>query len=82
MSSQFRNHALRSYPRTQAAPVIPASKDASILDWLEQSGRLLDAPIEAPYDEATPEELSDFINDDSTYNDFDDDDDDALELED
>ncbi|HIK54269.1 MAG TPA: DUF3134 family protein [Synechococcales cyanobacterium M55_K2018_004] len=77
----LNNRALRSQPLHQRAEVIPLSKDASILDWLEQSGRLLEAPAaESVFDEATPEELSDFIGDSDSY-DYDDDDDD-LDLED
>lgn len=79
--NSFRNLALRSEPRDKPASVIPPQKDASILDWLEQSGRLLEAPTETFYEEATPEELADFMGEDGSYNDFDDDDD-ELDLED
>ncbi len=35
------NPALREQRRDQPATVIPPQKDASILDWLERTGRLL-----------------------------------------
>lgn len=72
------NPSLKIEPRYQPAPVLPSSGEASILDWLESSGRLLardnndpDAAI------ASEEEIDAFLGgEDGGYDDIDDDDDD------
>jgi hypothetical protein len=72
------NPSLREEPRQKPASVIPSKQNASILDWLEQSGRLLArqaGDFEYVDDE---EEINDLMgNDDaaSPADDFDDDDD-------
>lgn len=81
MSSKFYNPSLRQVPRDSKAPILPASREASILAWLEDIGRLrsrepIDSKVE---EEADSEELSDLMgNDDS----FDDDDDTDLVMDD
>jgi Protein of unknown function (DUF3134) len=42
MSEPFNNPALTERPRFQPAPVIPVRRQTSILDWLEEQGRLID----------------------------------------
>lgn len=42
MSEPFNNPALTERPRYQPAPVIPVRRQTSILDWLEEQGRLID----------------------------------------
>ncbi|NEQ26828.1 MAG: DUF3134 domain-containing protein [Microcoleus sp. SIO2G3] len=76
------NPALREMPRNQPAAVIPLQRDASMLDWLESTGRLLDREVqETPGLDENEEEISDFLgNDDGGFDD--DDDDDALDLDD
>jgi Protein of unknown function (DUF3134) len=79
----MKNPALHETPREQPAAVIPVQRDASILDWLEGTGRLLARePAEIDLlrdDEAEINEL--MASDDSSF-DLDDDDDDFLEVED
>ncbi len=78
----MRNPALHEVPRSQPAPVIPQSQDASILNWLESTGRLLSRDgSEYDYrdDEAEINEL--MAGDDNSFE-LDDDDDDALDLDD
>ncbi|HEY9817525.1 MAG TPA: DUF3134 domain-containing protein [Candidatus Obscuribacterales bacterium] len=75
------NPALRESPRSQPAGVIPAQRDASILDWLEGTNRLLEREtVGNPFGPEEEEEITELMdsNDDS----FDDDDDDDLDLDD
>ena len=75
------NPSLREEPRSQRAAVIPLKQEASILDWLENTGRLLARDNqEVSYPEADGEELNDLMAGED--NSFDIDDDDDLELED
>lgn len=37
----MHNPSLRTEPRSQKATVVPLRESASILDWLESSGRLI-----------------------------------------
>jgi hypothetical protein len=75
-----RNPALSAYPRSQPAPVIPVSANASMLDWLETTGRLIQREAsELPGYEEEEEEISELM--DGGDNSFDDDDDDVLDLD-
>jgi hypothetical protein len=77
----MENPALRETPRNQPAAVIPLQRDASILDWLEGTGRLLARETqEFDYRESEEEEINEFLASDDSSFDIDDDDD-ALELE-
>lgn len=76
------NPSLREEPRNQRAAVIPLKQESSILDWLENSGRLLareGSDIDYLQDEG--EDISDLMGGDDNSFDLDDDDD-ELELED
>ncbi|MBW4693501.1 MAG: DUF3134 domain-containing protein [Lyngbya sp. HA4199-MV5] len=76
------NPSLREEPRSQRAAVIPLKQEVSILDWLENTGRLLARDSQdAGYLEADGEELNDLMAGEDNSFDIDDDDDD-LELED
>lgn len=76
------NPSLREEPRHQLAGVIPLKQEASILDWLEQTGRLLAREEVADSFLDDEEEISELMAvDDGAYDD-DDDDDDVIELED
>lgn len=76
------NPSLREEPRSQRAAVIPLKQEVSILDWLENSGRLLARDNQdVNYLEADGEELNDLMAGEDNSFDIDDDDDD-LELED
>ena len=68
------NSSLREEPRNQQAGVIPARNEASLLDWLESSGRLISRTTQETEDFlAEEEEISGLIDvDDVTY-DLDDD---------
>ncbi len=75
------NPSLREYPRRQPAQVIPLQRDASILGWLESTGRLL-ARDSQDFDYLdNEEEISDLMGGDDDSYDLDDDDD-ELDLED
>jgi hypothetical protein len=79
----MHNPALREEPRDRPAAPIPLQRDASILDWLESTGRLLARDSgESDYPEDEGEELNDLMaGDEGTYDLDDDDDDDMLDLE-
>jgi hypothetical protein len=43
MSSKFvpiKNPSLRETPRSQLAPILPSPPTESLVDWLEQTGRM------------------------------------------
>lgn len=78
----MRNPALHEQPRSQNAPVIPMRRDASILGWLEGTGRLL-ARENAEFDYLDEEEeINELMAGDDSSFDLDDDDDDSLDLDD
>jgi hypothetical protein len=75
------NPSLRQEPRNVRAAVIPIQREASILDWLESSGRLLardTSDVDYLDDEEEINEL--MAGDDNSFET--DDDDDDLDLED
>lgn len=75
------NPSLHEEPRNQRASVLAARQSASILDWLEQSGRLL-ARDSSDFDYADDEEeINELMAGEDNSFDLDDDDDD-LDLED
>jgi hypothetical protein len=75
------NPSLRQEDRSQRAPIIPLQHESSILDWLESSGRLIARDVNDPDYLEDEEEISELMAvDDSAY-DLDDDDDDALDLD-
>lgn len=77
----MRNPALHEQPRSQPAAVIPVQRDASILDWLEGTGRLLARETgEAGFQEEE-EEINELMAGDDNSFDLDDDDDDSLDLD-
>jgi Protein of unknown function (DUF3134) len=80
----IKNPALHQVPRSQPAAVIPLQRDASILGWLEGTGRMLAREVQDfDYrdDSSNDEEISDLMAGED--NSFDgDDDDDALDLDD
>jgi hypothetical protein len=76
------NPSLREEPRKQVAAAIPSKQESSILDWLENSGRLLARDSnEIEYLTDGDEEISALMGSDDNSFDADDDDDD-MELDD
>jgi phosphopantothenoylcysteine synthetase/decarboxylase len=74
------NPSLRQEPRQAPAAIIPMEQNDSMLDWLENSGRLLARnPSDFDYVD-DEEEINELMGSDD--NSFDDDDDDDLDLED
>ena len=73
------NPSLRQLSRKAPATVIPIQRDASILAWLERTGRLIPRDSIDPLPkEENSEEISDLMGgEDSSY-----DDDDDLDLDD
>lgn len=79
----YKNPALRAYPRKQHALVIPLQENASILEWLERSGRMMEKPIDPSFPPKEDDEINALIgNDDGYEDDDDDDDDDSLAMDD
>ncbi|AKG23160.1 DUF3134 domain-containing protein [Calothrix sp. 336/3] len=72
------NSPLREAPRNQRAVVIPLQQESSILEWLQNSGRMI---AREAYDQDYPEdqeEIDSLIGAEDGISDFDfDDDDDA-----
>ncbi len=63
MSSKFipiKNPSLRETPRSQLAPILPSPQTQSLVDWLEESGRMSVRSTEEP----------DFIDDDADISDL------------
>jgi hypothetical protein len=72
----MRNPALHEYPRRKPSPVIPQATNVSILDWLEDSNRLLareETDVDYSDDEVEINEL--MAGEDASFDDADDDDD-------
>lgn len=76
----MNNPSLREEPREQRASVMPSRQQASILDWLEGTGRLL-ARESAERDIRTDDEEIEEINELMGGDDVDFDDDDEVDLE-
>lgn len=78
----MHNPALYEVPRNRPAAPIPLQRDASILDWLEGTGRLLAREV-GDFDYlAEEEEINELMSGDDGSFDLDDDDDDSLDLDD
>lgn len=77
----MRNPALHEQPRSQPATVIPVQRNASILDWLESTGRLLARETHEASFLEEEEEINELMAGDDNSFDLDDDDDDSLELD-
>jgi hypothetical protein len=77
----INNPALHEVPRSRPAAPIPLQRNASILDWLEGTGRLLAREVVEPeYAVGAEEEINELMSGED--NSFDvDDDDDAMELD-
>lgn len=70
----MENPSLTSEPRYQQAPVLPSSGEPSILEWLENSGRLIARDSDDKALDAEEEEIAALMGGED--NKFDDDDDD------
>ncbi len=78
----MHNPALYEIPRDRPAPVIPPQRNASILDWLEGTGRLLERDTVAADYRDDEEEINALMAGEDNSFEPDDDDDDSLELDD
>lgn len=79
----MENPALHEHARSKPANVIPLQRDASILDWLESTGRLLARdPQESDFKDEEAEINELMAGDDASYDTDDDDDDEELVLDD
>ena len=79
----MENPALRQVSHSQPAPVIPVQQNASVLNWLENSGRLLARESTDIDFGSNEEEITAMIaGDDNSYDVDDDDDDDVVDLDD
>lgn len=70
----MNNPSLREQPLSQLAPVIPPNKKASIISWLEGTGRLMDQEVieEKPKEDEEIEEINALMGDSDSYDDDDD----------
>jgi hypothetical protein len=78
----MHNPALHEVPRNRPAAPIPLQQDASILDWLEGTGRLLSREVSEIDYAGDEEEITELMSGDDASFDLDDDDDDSLDLDD
>ena len=76
----LHNPSVREEPLDQPAPVIPIKNETSILDWLENTGRLLarDESKEVGGYLEEEEDIDNFMGGDDIDYDFDDDEDDLV----
>jgi hypothetical protein len=74
----MHNPALREEPRYQPAPVAANSRQASMLSWLESTGRLAAREVAIPEYADEVEDINDLMVEDDDYIDLEDDDDDAV----
>ncbi|MGB3311554.1 MAG: DUF3134 family protein [Nodosilinea sp.] len=67
MSEKYYNPSLRQVPRDAKAPILPSSGKSSILQWLEDIGRLRNRDVveTTVRDEAENEEISDLMGNDN-----------------
>ncbi|MER3495240.1 MAG: hypothetical protein C4323_25635 [Mastigocladus sp. ERB_26_2] len=73
------NSPLREEPRNQRAAVTPLKQESSLLDWLQNSGRLIARDTQEPdFSEDNEEEISEFLGGDDGIADYDFDDDDDI----
>jgi len=68
------NPSLRREPRTEPAAVLPITRETSLIDWLESSGRMIarapeEVKIEIPEED---EEITELMGDEG-FDDLDDD---------
>jgi hypothetical protein len=79
----MHNPSLREEPRHRPAEVIPLQQETSLLDWLENTGRLIARDVhEGDSFLDNEQEISELMSvEEGTY-DFDDDDDDEIDLDD
>lgn len=75
----MKNPSLRAFPRSQPAQLIPTPQGQGILEWLEESGRMM--PRDDDAESGFPEEEADLNALMSGDDGFDDDDDDELDLD-
>ncbi|MGB5975443.1 MAG: DUF3134 family protein, partial [Nodosilinea sp.] len=68
MSEKYYNPSLRQVPRSAKAPILPSSGKSSILQWLDDIGRLRSRDVvETVRDEAENEEISDLMGNDDNF---------------
>jgi hypothetical protein len=78
----MKNPSLRQEPIYQSAPVLPVDRKTSILDWLEETGRLAARSDQDDRFSNEEEDVAEIMTSDLGYDDFDDDDEDILPLDD
>jgi hypothetical protein len=72
----MKNPSLRQEPIYQSAPVLPLDRKTSILDWLEETGRLAAREDrDDRFDEDRDDVAEIIASDDLGFDDYDDDDD-------
>ncbi len=71
----MNNLSLREQPRRNRAELIPLQENASILKWLESTGRLRDRDDQEDFEERDEEIADMLVGEDNNYNNNDDSDD-------
>ncbi|MBW4642738.1 MAG: DUF3134 domain-containing protein [Goleter apudmare HA4340-LM2] len=66
---KLRTHALREEPRYQKTSVVPLQHEESIIEWLQNTGRLISRGTDEFYyqDEEEAEELAEVIGTNDLY---------------
>ena len=70
----MNNLSLREQPRRNRAELIPLQENASILKWLESTGRLRDRDDQEDFEERDEEIADMLVGEDNNYNNDDSDD--------
>ncbi|MDB9445294.1 DUF3134 domain-containing protein [Anabaenopsis tanganyikae CS-531] len=65
------NSPLSEEPRNQRAPVIPLKQESSMLDWLQNQGRLVARTVQETDYSQQEEEISDFLSSEDGIDDYD-----------
>ena len=78
----YHNPALRSYPRKQHAVVIPLHRNGSILEWLEQSGRMIETALAPDFPTKGEDAIHLLLGNSDSYEEKEKDDDASLTMDD
>lgn len=65
------NSPLSEERRNQRAPVIPLKQESSMLDWLQNQGRLVARTVQETDYSQQEEEISDFLSSEDGIDDYD-----------
>lgn len=78
----YYNPALRAYPRKKHASAIPLHRNGSILEWLEQSGRMMETSLDVNFPPKGEDAIHILLGNSDSHEEKDGDDDDSLAVDD